>query len=109
MVKRIGKEAWREYIDKFSSYEGSLTQYCAENSISKSQFYYNRRLFDAATEGETKFHAVSFNEEVSNVSSTPTPSLPGDIRIEIGKVNIFIPANEIAILSTLVKELAKSC
>lgn len=40
MAKRIGKEAWKEYIDRFSSYEGSLTQYCIENSISKSQFYY---------------------------------------------------------------------
>lgn len=109
MAKRIGKEAWREYIDKFSSYEGLLTQYCVENNISKSQFYYNRRLFDTATEGETKFHTVSFNDEVSNSPSTPAPSLPGDIRIEIGKVNIFIPANEIATLSTLVKELAKSC
>lgn len=36
MAKRIGKEAWREYIDKFSSYEWSLTQYCAENGISKN-------------------------------------------------------------------------
>lgn len=36
MEKRIGKEAWKEYIDRFSSYEGSLTQYCIENSISKS-------------------------------------------------------------------------
>lgn len=109
MAKRIGKKAWKKYIYRFSSYEGSLTQYCSENSISKSQFYYNRRLFDAAAEGETKFHSVSFNEEDSNSSSTVIPSLPADIRIEIGKVNIFIPANEIATLSTLINELAKSC
>lgn len=30
-------------------------------------------------------------------------------RIEIGKANIFIPANEITILSEIIKEIAKSC
>lgn len=66
-------------------------------------------MFDAAAEGETKFHPVSFNEEYSNISSIVIASLSGEIRIEIGKVKIFIQANEIAILSSLVKELAKSC
>ncbi|WP_300379351.1 hypothetical protein [Clostridium sp.] len=107
MARSIGKAAWKEYIDKFSSYEGSLTQYCAQNSISKSQFYYNRRLFTAATKDETKFQAVSLNEEDKNITSVVRPSLSADIRIEIGKFNIFIPANEIDTLSSLIKEIAK--
>lgn len=32
-----------------------------------------------------------------------------DIRIEIGKANIYIPVNEIALLSIVLKELTNSC
>ncbi|WP_156174303.1 hypothetical protein [Clostridium sp. C8] len=33
MAKSIGKEAWKKYIDKFSSYEGTLKQYCEDNTV----------------------------------------------------------------------------
>ena len=35
------KEFWQEVIEKYSSYEGSVTKFCQEQSISKSQFYYH--------------------------------------------------------------------
>lgn len=36
------KEFWQEVIEKYSSYEGSVTKFCQEQSISKSQFYYHK-------------------------------------------------------------------
>jgi hypothetical protein len=106
MANMIDKEAWREFIDKFSSYEGTVTKYCLENNLSKSQFYYHKRRFDQPA--EAIFQAISFEKEkyltINNESAASN-----DIRIELGKANIFIPANEIALLSNIIKELAKSC
>lgn len=106
MAKRIDKEVWREFIDKFSSYEGTVTKYCLENNLSKSQFYYHKRRFDKLT--EATFHTISFEEE-KDITINNEPTASKDIRIELGKVNLFIPANEIALLSNIIKELAKSC
>jgi hypothetical protein len=106
MAKRIDKEVWREFIDKFSSYEGTVTQYCLENNISKSQFYYHKRRFEKPA--EATFHAISF-EKVQGVEIDNKSINTKDIRIELGKANIFIPVNEIAVLSEVIKEIAKSC
>lgn len=45
MAKRIDKEHWREFIDKFSYYEGTVMQYYLENNLSKNQFYYHKTRF----------------------------------------------------------------
>lgn len=79
-------------------------KYCRKNNLSKSQFYYHKRRFDQPT--EATFHAISFEKDLT-INNESTVS--NDIRIEIGKANIFIPANEIALLSNIIKELAKSC
>ncbi len=42
-------------------------------------------------------------------SNSSEVSITKDIRIEIGKANIYIPANEIAVISDIIKELAISC
>lgn len=105
MSKRIDKEIWREFIENFSSYEGTVTQYCIENNLSKSQFYYHKRRFE--TPEEISFHAISVKEE--SVKTINKDNNMNNIRIEIGKANIFIPANEITILSEIIKEIAKSC
>lgn len=105
MAKRIDKETYREFIDKFSSYEGSVTQYCIENNLSKSQFYYHKRRFE--TPKDISFHNISLKEESLNIINENNTI--NNIKIEIGKANIFIPVNEIAILSEIIKEIAKSC
>ena len=104
MAKRVSKETWKEFIDKFSSYEGTVTKLCQENNISKGQFYYNKRNFEEGN--EPIFHAISFDEE--KAADTKRDSTK-TIKIEIGKANIFIPANEIAVLSDIIKELARIC
>ena len=106
MAKRIDKDIWKEFIDKFSSYEGTVTQYCLENNLSKSQFYYHKRRFEEPT--EHTFHAISLDQiQEVNVANKVTDSK--DIRIQLGKANIFIPINQIAVLSEIIKEIARSC
>lgn len=44
MAKRIDKEIWREFIEKFSSYGGTLTQYCIENNLSKLGLFESHKM-----------------------------------------------------------------
>lgn len=105
MANRMDKETWRKFIENFSSYEGTVTQYCIENNLSKSQFYYHKRRFEQPN--EVSFYAISAIDETLEISNKEDNK--NDIRIEIGRANIFIPVNEIAILSEIIKEIAKSC
>ena len=107
MSRKLSNEKWNEFISIFSSYEGTVSSFCKENNISKSQFYYHKRIAEVTTnENIPIFQSISLNEEVDdNKSQVASP----EIRIEIGRVNIFIPANDIAILSNIIKELSKSC
>jgi hypothetical protein len=91
-----------------SSYEGTITSFCKESNISKSQFYYYKNKFEQSS--KPTFHAIVINNEESN-PQTVKNTVTGykDIRIESSKANIYIPANEIALLSTILKELTKSC
>jgi len=70
----------------------------------KSQFYSHKRNYEE--ENEPIFHVISFDEEkAADIERDSTK----DIKIEIGKLNIFILANEIAILSDIIKELVRTC
>jgi len=108
MAKKFNDVTWRGILEKFSSYEGTVTSFCKENNISKSQFYYYKKKFEQSS--KPTFHAIVINNEESS-SKTVNNCVKGynDIRIEIGKVIIYIPANEIALLSNILKELSKSC
>ena len=108
MAKKVNDVKWRELIEKFSSYEGTLDIFCKENSISRSQFYYYRKRF--GEEKNPTFHAISLEKTHANRLTVKNNIKSAvEIKIEIGKVQIFIPANEIALLSTLLKELTKIC
>lgn len=107
MKRKLSNEQWNEVIDLFSSYEGTVSKFCEDNNVSKTQFYYHKRRIEASNNKSTPvFQGISLNEKDSiNKSEITYP----EIRIEIGMANIFIPANEIAILSNIIKELSKSC
>lgn len=106
MANRVDNSIWKEYIDKFSSYEGTVTGFCKENNINKSQYYYHKRRFEVAN--KPTFHAISLSEE-KNSTATKIIRESKDIRIAVGRANIYVPANEIALLSTILKEIVKSC
>ncbi|NKF07111.1 hypothetical protein J1C67_00050 [Clostridium gasigenes] len=97
-------------MNKFSYYNGNINEFCKENNIKQHQLYHRRKkLVDKAN---LAFHAIALNKEESTVttkSNNSEVSITKDIRIEIGKINIYIPANEIAMISDIIKELAVSC
>ena len=108
MAKNYIDETWREFLEKFSSYEGTVSSYCKENNISKSQFYYYKKKYMQPS--KPTFHAIVLNDEDSGAKAANSNIKEDkEIRIVIGKANIFIPVDEITILTTILKELAKSC
>lgn len=94
---------WKSILDDFSSYEGTITSFCKENNISKSQLYYYRKKSERVN--GSIFHAISLKEKTEVIVDSRNTN---SIRIEIGNAKIFIPANEIAALSSIVKELTVS-
>ncbi|HCW54097.1 MAG TPA: hypothetical protein DG753_10235 [Clostridium sp.] len=95
---------WEEIVAAFSSYEGSLKDFCASYNISKSQLYYYRKKFEK--QDSINFHAISIKEEKVKNEINFASEKSTDIRIEVGAINIYIPANEIATLTSIIKELA---
>lgn len=94
---------WRELVTSYASYEGRLSDFCNLNNVSKNQLYYYRKKFKNET--DVQFHAISMKEEKSKREITIAPAKKLDVRFEIGAAKIYIPANEIAIIDRIVKEL----
>jgi len=95
---------WREIIATFSSYEGTLGNFCNANHITKSQFHYYKKKFKDE-DNNLQFHAISMREERIRTEITSVPADRSNIIIEIGAAKIYVPANEIAVLSNLFKDL----
>ena len=101
------KEFWQEVIEKYSSYEGSVTKFCQEQSISKSQFYYHKRMLDNDN-NKFVFQAVTLNEkEITSETSRVNPST--NIEIKVGKASINIPTSETNLIKVVVEEILKLC
>ncbi|MHC1684230.1 MAG: IS66 family insertion sequence element accessory protein TnpB [Clostridiaceae bacterium] len=85
MATRTTKINWEDMIEKFNSYEGTVTDFCKENNINKSQFYaYRKKL---CSSNITTFHAIPLKKE-NTVGGTDKTLNPKEIRIEIiDKVN----------------------
>ncbi|WP_160680932.1 hypothetical protein [Clostridium sp. C8-1-8] len=107
MSKNFNDSTWMHILEKFSSYQGSKSSFCKENNISKSQLYYYRKKLEKSN--NSIFHAVTLDGNVTNKPVANNSNKANEIRIEIGSANIYIPMNEIAVLATILKELAKSC
>ena len=95
---------WREIVATFSSYEGTLGNFCNANHITKSQFHYHKKKFKDE-DNNLQFHAISMREERIRTEITAVPADISNIIIEIGAAKIYVPANEIAVLSNLFKDL----
>lgn len=94
---------WKVMVDKISSYEGTIRDLCKENNITEKQFYYHRRKLRNID--KNIFHSISLKSE-SNPSVKN--SNKSNIKIEIGKATIYIPADEIATLSAIIKNLSSN-
>lgn len=110
MPKEKIKIDWEEIMNKFSSYTGNINKFCEENNIKHHQLYHRRKKLPQKI--NPAFHAIGLNKEklvFNDKQISPEVNIPKDIKIEIGKTNIYIPANEIALISNIIKELAKPC
>ncbi|GEP67245.1 hypothetical protein CBE01nite_50130 [Clostridium beijerinckii] len=95
---------WREIVAGFSSYEGTLGNFCNSNHITKSQFYYYKKKLNNEN-NNLQFHAISMKEKRVRTEITVVQADRSNIIIEIGVAKVHVPANEIAILSNLLKDL----
>lgn len=92
---------WKAMIDKLSLYSGTIKDFCKENNIPEKKFYYHRRKL--ADKTKVIFHEIPLKSECnSNVENNNT----SNIKIEVGKATIYIPANEIAALNIIIKTLS---
>lgn len=106
MANKTTKINWEATIEKFNSYEGTVTDFCKENNINKSQFYSYRKKLGFAN--ITSFHAIPLKKE-NTVGGADKTSNSKEIRIEIGKAAIFLPINEASIFSEVLREIIKIC
>lgn len=90
---------WKAMIDTLSSYSGTIKDFFKENNIPEKQFYYHRRKL--ADKNKTVFHKIPLQSKDNSIVNNNIK----DIKIEVGKATIYIPANEIAVLTAIIREL----
>ena len=66
----------REFIEKFSSYKGAVTQYCIENNLSNI----------IIKTSEANFYQINLN----NICTDNSDSSVKEIKINIGSYIVFI-------------------
>jgi len=106
MSRKLDNSKWEEYINKFNSYKGKITlkDFCIENQLSKTQFYYHKKRLEKANSKTTVFHEVSLKAEIDNITQVSK-----EIKISIGNAIISIPASETALVYSIIKELVAKC
>lgn len=109
MSRKLDNSSWEEYINKFDSYKGTITlkDFCIENELSKSQFYYHKKRLAATNPIKPVFHAVSLNAKQDNIEKNILTSK--EVKITIGTANITIPVSETTLIYSIIKELATKC
>ena len=111
MISEAPDINWEDILDRFSSYKGTIKDFCKENNIVAHQLYYRRKRSKNNT--TPVFHAVSFKEK--NINETIEEAIPSNpysgsvIKIEIGKAKMYIPGNDKVSLSNILKAIMQSC
>lgn len=54
---------------------------------------------------KTVFHAIDFTKEKNLKNNSENV----EIRINVGQINIYVPSDNIRLISDVIKELSKSC
>lgn len=112
MISEASDVNWEDILYKFSSYDGTIKDFCKENNIIPHQLYYRRKRAKSNT--APVFHAVSFKEkntdrDIDEEASISNPYSGSVIKIEIGKAKMYIQSNDKASLSNILKVIMESC
>ena len=107
MYKKLSNDEWREYINRYYASDENLTvkDYCEENNINKSQFYYHKRKIEE--KATPVFHPIKINAEAATVKADIETS--SEVKISIGNISVAIPASETTLINSLIKELLLRC
>lgn len=107
MSRKLDNATWEEYVNKFDACKGEITvkDFCIENKITKSQFYYHKRRLEKENT-TTVFHDISLSRK-DNVEKSSADSK--EINITVGSANITIPVSEATLITAIIKELATKC
>lgn len=100
-MSEIKNTDWKALIDNLSTYKGTIKDFCKENNIPEKQFYYHRRKL--ADKNKVTFHEILLKSELGAIVKNNNPT---NIKIEVGKATIYISANEIAVLTAIVRDLS---
>lgn len=62
MSRKLDNATWEEYVNKFDACKGEITvkDFCIENKITKSQFYYHKRRLEKENT-TTVFHDIGLS------------------------------------------------
>lgn len=113
MISEAPDINWEDILDKFSSYDGTIKDFCKENNIIAHQLYYRRKRAKN-NNNIPGFHAVSFKEKstdrgINEEATVPNPYSGSVIKIEIGKAKMYIPGNDKVSLSNILEAIIQSC
>lgn len=106
MYKKLDNDAWEEYLNKFNSVKDTITvkDFCAENNLNKSQFYYHKKRVEKAIESkEPVFQAISLHSSFDNTKENK--STLKEVKINVGNADILIPVSEATLITAIIKEL----
>ena len=58
MYRKLDNDAWEEYLNKFNSVKDTITvkDFCTENNLNKSQFYYHKKRVEKVFEEMLQKH-----------------------------------------------------
>ena len=107
MSRKLDNSTWEEYINKFDACKSAVTvkDFCIENKLTKSQFYYHKRRLDKE-KPTTVFHAVSLNKQYDAEENIAASK---EVKITVGNANIAIPVSEATLITSIIKELVTRC
>jgi hypothetical protein len=106
-TRKLDNAAWEGYINKFNSYSGTITvkDFCVENKITKSQFYYHKKRLEKTD--APVFQYISLNTKQTDIEQNVTTLK--EVKINIGNASIAIPVSETTLIASIIKELATKC
>lgn len=109
MARKLSNADWAEYVKKFNEYNGEITvkDFCIQNDITKSQFYYHKKRLDEGNieTSESIFYPINLNNSGTDINASSVR----EIKINIGNATIIIPVSETTLISSIITELSNKC
>lgn len=99
-----------DHLNQYNSVKDPITvkDFCTENNLNKSQFYYHKKRVEKVKEGkETIFQGILLNSKVDNISEDNCTLK--EVKINVGNANILIPVSEATLITSIIEELISKC